>query len=354
MRISSIIYISFFAIFASVKEKGKQKNYYTYLKIQDTPFQMMTNEIQHRIHTLRGVQVILDSDLAKLYQVQTKVFNQAVTRNIDRFPDGFRFQLTWTEVEMLRLQIVTLNKENNILLPENKNETDTSSRSQIVTLKRGTNIKYLPYAFTEQGVAMLSGILKNDIAIQVSIRIISTFVEMRKFIAENLDVFLRLDTIERRQLNFQEETDRKFNQIFNALQSEDNALKQKIFFEGQIYDAYSFIIRLIEKADKEILLIDNYINNEVLNMLAKKRPGVEVILYTSPHTKITQTDLQRFNAQYPTVNLKYTHTVHDRFLLLDGNEIYHIGASLKDAGKKCFAFSLIEDNSIITDLLKRL
>lgn len=286
-----------------------------------------TKDIKSLIYVVRGQQVMLDSDLAMLYQVETKVFNQAVSRNIERFPENFRFQLTKEEFEALRSQIATSNG-------------------------RGGR-RYRPYMFTEQGIAMLSGVLRSDVAIQVSIRIMNTFVEMRRFIANNALLFEKVSDIELKQLEYQKSTDEKFDKVFQYI--EDHAeSEQKIFFDGQIYDAFSLITSIIQKATKEIILIDGYVDVDTLNILAKKNIGVDVKIYTYASAPLTNRDAANFNAQYPTLTVKKTQVFHDRFIILDGKTAYHIGASIKDAGKKCFGISVLEDPGIVTDLLNRL
>jgi len=204
----------------------------------------------------------------------------------------------------------------------------------------------LPYVFTEQGIAMLSGLLKNDIAVQVSINIMNAFVEMRKFLIQNGQIFERLTNIEYKLL----EHDKKFNEVFNQLQVEEN-IKQKIFFEGQIYDAYSLIIDIIKKANKKILIIDNYIDDSVLKMLTKKNNNVEVVILTSDKSNIQQIDIQKFNKEYPILKVAKTNKFHDRFIIIDNEEMYHLGASIKDLGKKCFGINKIEDVEIMEKIL---
>ena len=286
-----------------------------------------TKDIKSLIYVVRGQQVMLDSDLAMLYQVETKVFNQAVSRNIERFPENFRFQLTKEEFDALRSQIATSNG-------------------------RGGR-RYRPYMFTEQGIAMLSGVLRSDVAVQVSIRIMNTFVEMRRFIANNALLFEKVSDIELKQLEYQKSTDEKFDKVFQYI--EDHAeSEQKIFFDGQIYDAFSLITSIIQKAQKEIILIDGYVDVDTLNILAKKNDGVDVKIYTYANAQLTNRDAANFNAQYPTLTVKKTQAFHDRFIVLDGKTAYHIGASIKDAGKKCFGISLIDDSGVVADLLNRL
>lgn len=312
------------------------------LIVQDN---ISNEEIKNLIYTIRGKQVMLDSDVAMLYHYETKKINQAVKRNIDRFPEKFCFKLTEEEFSSLRSQSVTLNKST-----VQENLKNSSLKSQIATINentgRGKHRKYLPYVFTEQGIAMLSGLLKNDIAIQVSINIMEAFVEMRKFLMINGQLFERLTNVEYKLL----EHDKKFDKVFDQLQNEEN-IKQKIFFEGQIYDAYSLIIDIIKKANKKILIIDNYIDDSVLKMLTKKNKNVEVVILTSEKSNIQKIDIQKFNKEYPIIKVARTNKFHDRFIVIDNKEMYHLGASIKDLGKKCFGINKIEDIEIIDKII---
>jgi len=307
--------------------------------------EVVIEDIKNLIYTIRGKQVMLDSDVAMLYHYPTKRINEAVNRNKQRFPDNFCFQLTEEEYKSLRFKNFTLNEINSKYV--NK---DNSLRSQIATLDenkgRGHHRKYLPYVFTEQGIAMLSGLLKNNIAIQVSISIMNAFVEMRKFLIINGQLFERLTNIEYKLL----EHDKKFDQVFDQLQHEEN-IKQKIFFEGQIYDAYSLIIDIIKKANNKILIIDNYIDDSVLKMLTKKNNNVEVVILTSDKSNIQKLDIQKFNKEYPLLKVAKTNKFHDRFIVIDNKEMYHLGASIKDLGKKCFGINKIEDLEIINKVI---
>ena len=298
--------------------------------------------IRNLIYTVRGKQVMLDSDVAMLYHYETKYINLAVKRNIERFPENFCFQLDEKELESLRLQFATLKVE----------KQSENLRSQFATLNktgRGRHRKYLPYVFTEQGIAMLSGLLKNDIAVQVSINIMNAFAEMRKFILNNGQVFERLTKVEYKLLEY----DKKFNMVFDELQKDKEAeFKQKIFFKGQIYDSYSLIIDIIKIAREKILIIDNYIDDSILKMLSKKNDNVEVAILTSQNCNLNKLDIRKFNNQYPSLKLSYTNKFHDRFIVIDNKELYHIGASLKDLGKKCFAISKIEDMACIEKISK--
>ena len=286
-------------------------------------------DIRNLIYTIRGKQVMLDSDVAMLYQYETKNVNKAVKRNINRFPEDFCFQLTKAEMDKMWFQNGTTSKREN-----NKYRSE----------------KYLPYAFTEQGIAMLSGVLKNDIAIEVSINIMRAFIEMRKFINTNKNLFEKVINIENKMDKKFIEQDKKFDIIFDQLQLEEN-IKQRIFFDGQIYDAYSLIIDIIKRANKKILIIDNYIDDSVLKMLAKKKKHVEVVILTSDKTNIQNIDIQKFNKEYPILKVSKTNKFHDRFIVIDNREMYHLGASIKDLGKKCFGINKIEDKEIIAKII---
>ena len=289
------------------------------------------NSIESKILNIRNKQVMLDSELAAIYGIETKVFNQAVKRNIERFPDEFRFQLTEEEMNTFfkpasRSQIVTLNSSGNL---------------------RGSNIKYRPYAFTEQGVAMLSAVLRSETAVKVSIEIMNAFVQMRHYLQENANIISRLTNTETKLL----EHDKNFEKIFAALESNPKPKKEGVFFQGQIFDAYAFFQNIIQKAKKEIILIDGYVDLSVLEQLSKKKSGVQVTIYTDSKTKISALDVQKFNSQYPQLTLNYTSKMHDRFLIIDNKTVYHIGASLKDLGKKCFAFELMEESAVLIPVI---
>ncbi len=293
-------------------------------------------EIENRIYIIRGLQVMLDKDLANIYQVETRVLNQAVKRNSGRFPKEFCFQLTDTEYENWELH---------------SNMTgDNVLRSQNVTLKkgRGQHRKYLPYVFTEQGVAMLSTVLRSETAVKVSIQIMQAFVEMRKIILSNAALFQRLDRMELKQT----EADQKFEQIFRALESKSKEPEKGIFFDGQVFDAYVFVSGLIKQAEKSLVLIDNYVDESVLMLLAKRAKGIKATIYTKQISQQLEADLKKHNAQYPAIEVKTLANSHDRFLMIDDKELYHIGASLKDLGKKWFAFSKM--NSLTNEVINKL
>src|SRR5690606_12510035 len=274
---------------------------------------IIPQEIQNPIYTLRGRQVMLDSDLATLYGVETKNLNRAVKRNIERFPLSFCFQLSEEEAENLRCQI------------------GTSS------LNYGGR-RYLPYAFGEQGIAMLSAVLRSEVAVKVSIEIMDAFVEMRRMLVSNASLFHRLDKVEVKQL----ETDQKIEEIFKALESDKLHSEKGVFYDGQIFDAYTFVADIFRSAERSIILIDNYVDDTVLTLLGKRGQSVSATIYTKNISNQLQLDLQRYNSQYPAINIHAFAHAHDRFLIVDSTELYHIGASLKDLGKKWFAFSRMD------------
>lgn len=258
--------------------------------------------------------------------------NQAVKRNIARFPERFRFQLSEKEYADLTSQFVI------------SNEADKNTHG---------GRRNLPYVFTEQGIAMLSAVLHSETAIEVSIKIMDAFVEMRRFMANNALIFERVNEMEIRQLTFQKTAEEKFDKIFYYI-SEQKESSQRIFFDGQIYDAFSLLVDLVSRAEKRLTLVDNYVDVGTLNVLSKKKTNVEVILYTVKGSKLSEKDISNFNQQYPTLKVKHTGVFHDRFLIIDDMRAYHIGSSVKDAGKKCFGINLIEDARIINDILDRL
>ena len=296
-------------------------------------YSMVASEIQDRILTIRGTQVLLDRDLAELYGVPTKALNQAVKRNIQRFPYSFMFRLTKDELANLRLQNVT-----------SKPATDSDDsilRSQNVTSKRGGS-RYCPNAFTEHGIVMLASLLKTEIAVAMSVRIVNAFVTMRKFLLANAQVFCRLEKVEQRQFT----TDEKVNEILNRLNM-GAPPPQGVFYDGQLWDACSLVEKLIGHARVSILLIDNWIGPSTLDMLAKKARGVSAVVVTSSRgNRLAPSDIEKFNAQYPTLEIRTSVAFHDRFLIIDDKELYLIGASLKDLGKKCFGFTKMDAREI--------
>ena len=283
----------------------------------------VVNNIESLIKVIRGQQVMLDKDLATLYGVETKVLNQTVKRNIERFPNDFRFELS--REECLRSQIVTSNG-------------------------RGGN-RYSSYAFTEQGVAMLSSVLRSKTAIEVNIQIMRAFVSMRHFMVNNASVFSRLETMEYHQLEIlqhQQDTDKhieatnkRIDEVFRRLDEGNAKPKQGVFYNGQIYDAYTFVSDLIKSAKRRIILIDNYVDETVLTLLDKRGKGVSAVIYTQQISRQLQLDIDRHNAQYVPIDVEIFRLSHDRFLCID-DDVYHIGASIKDLGKKWFGFSKME------------
>ena len=301
--------------------------------MKNTTDLITVESIRNYVYTIRGQQVMLDSDLSDIYGYELKAMNQQVKRNIERFPEDFMFQLTKDEVELVKSQFVT-------------------SRENTFFSGQGGGRRKFPYAFTEQGIYMLATVLKGELATKQSIFIMRAFKEMRHFIANNALMFEKINAIELKQLEYQKDTDEKFGRIFEYMANHEEE-NQKIFYDGQIFDAFSFLTDIIGHAKKEIVLIDGYVDLSVLQRLAKKQKGVNVTIYTDPKTKLTSQDVQLFNSQYPTLTLNYTTKMHDRFMIIDNKVIYHIGASLKDLGKKCFAFEIL-DASIIPAILQNL
>lgn len=275
---------------------------------------------QDVILTIRQVQVMIDTDLAQLYGVGTKALNQAVKRNILRFPQAFRFQLT-----------------------------DAEKRELVTNCDRFNHLKHsttAPYAFTEQGVAMLSAVLRSETAVSVSVQIMQAFVSMRRFLLANGSLLERLDTLEKRQMAHETKTDERFTKLFDSLEDKSVVPTQGIFFEGQVFDAYLFVNDLLRGAKQSIVLIDNYVDDTVLMQLTKRAANVSAIILTRSISSRLQQDLKKHNAQYPPITiLEFAHS-HDRFIIIDGEQVYHIGASLKDLGKKWFAFSRIEKDAL--------
>jgi len=279
---------------------------------------LTADKIESRIFTIRGLQVMLDRDLAELYQVEVKRLNEQVRRNFERFPAEFCFQLTEVEFKALIL------------------------RSQIATSNKLGGRRYLPYVFTEQGIAMLSAVLHSNTAIKASIQIMHAFVKMRKIISYNMGLVQRVEGLEQKQI----ETDKKIDKIFNALENKEAVPKCGVFFDGQVFDAYVLANKIIKSAKNSIVLIDNYIDESVLTMLGKKNKNVKVTLLTKNISKQLNLDVAKFNQQYPNMEVKIFNLSHDRFLIIDGKDIYHLGASLKDLGKKWFAFSKMEKEGL--------
>ena len=287
--------------------------------------------IRSRIFTIRGVQVMLAPDLADLYQVETRIFNQSVKRNIKRFPENFRFQLTKDELD----EVIT--------------NCDNPDRLRFSP--------QTPYAFTEQGIAMLSGVLNSDVAVQVSIRIMNTFVAMRRALASIAPLLSRIEATERRQLKLEDsqvKNEERFKLILDAMQDKKFP-PQKVFFDGQVYDAFEQMKKFVRMAKKELIIIDPYFADSVLPLIAQKRSGVEVLVVKNSRNKLLHdVDVNQFNAQYGnTLTVKVSDRFHDRFLIIDKTTLIHVGASLNHLGKKCFAFSSL-DKSNIPDILAKL
>ncbi len=280
----------------------------------------LLNNLENKIFTIREMQVMLDSELAKLYQTETKYINRAVHRNPDRFPSTFAFQLDETEWDSLKFQIGTLEDQKG----------------------RGQHRKYLPWVFTEQGVAMLSAVLNTNKAVQISVQIIQAFIAMRKLLINNAIIFQRINLLEVKQ----NKTDEKLEEVLKILESNQPKPDKGIFFDGQIFDAYVFVNDIIKKAQSEIILIDNYTDETVLVQLSKRNKDVTAIIFTSKISEQLLLDLEKHNKQYSPIEIKQFSNSHDRFMLIDQNELYHLGASLKDLGKKWFAFSRMDSLTI--------
>ena len=283
-------------------------------------------KIENMIYEIRGKQVMLDSDLARLYGCKngTKSLNLAVKRHINRFPERFMFQLTKEEYSSIysRFQFETLNKNNQ---------------------KQGLKIKYLPYVFTEQGVAMLSAILKTDVAEEISIKIMDAFVAMKNIINTSL--------IEQKYINSlvleHDNEIRLLQESFNKLSTKEKI--NHIFYNGQIYDAYSLLIDILNKAKKEIIIIDNYAGKELFDIT--KDIKVNIKIYTKNIDEISK---KKYMQEYFNIEIITTDIFHDRFIILDNKELYNLGSSLKDIGKKCTSINRIEDSTILKELISRL
>ncbi|MEN8137656.1 MAG: ORF6N domain-containing protein [Bacteroidota bacterium] len=272
--------------------------------------------IQDSIFTIRGLQVMIDRDLAELYKVDNKRLNEQVKRNINRFPIEFRFKL---------------NNDEKDELVANCDRFDKLKHSSVN-----------PFVFTEQGVAMLSAVLRSDTAVKVSVVIMNAFVKMRNIISSQKNILSRLQSIEKKQFNFEISTDNKINKIFKALENNNIKPKEGVYYDGQVFDAYLFVSDIVKSAEKSILLIDNYVDETVLNLFTKRNKNVSVKIYTKNVTKVLKLDIEKYNSQYSKIELIKFTKAHDRFLIIDETKVYHIGASLKDLGKKWFAFSKID------------
>lgn len=287
--------------------------------------QIIASNIQNLIYSIRGQLVMLDSDIAEMYGVETKQVNRAVSRNKERFPEKFRFQLNKTEWDDLRYQIGTLKKS------------------------RGAHRKYLPYVFNEQGVAMLSAVLRSPQAVKVSVGIMDAFVNMRKFIATNAQVLHRLDKIEVNQLKQGDDIEK----LFSAMEEREIVPKQSVIFKGDFFDAYVFVTKIIKSAKSSILLIDNYIDESVLELLSQRRKNVKIKIITTSNSKVLNLAIEKFRQQYGELEVERRDDIHDRYFIIDdGKSIYHFGHSIKDLGKKLSGFSKFEKDGL--ELLKEI
>ena len=302
--------------------------------------------IRSRIFTIRGVQVMLDRDLAELYGVATKALNQAVKRNIERFPERYMFQLNKDDVANMRSQIVTLNSD----------DSGSILRSQFVTSRWG-GARYLPYTFTEHGIIMLASVLNSPTAVEASVRITDTFVAMRRALASIAPLLSRIEATERRQLKLEDSqvrNEERFKLILDAMQDKKFP-PQKVFFDGQVYDAFEQMKKFVRMVKKELIIIDPYFADSVLPLIAQKRKKVEVVVIKNSRNKLLHdVDVAQFNAQYAnSLTVKVSDKFHDRFLIIDKTTLIHVGASLNHLGKKCFAFSSL-DKSNIPDILAKI
>ena len=310
-------------------------------KVESASIQPLEN-IENLIHVIRGKQVMLDVDLARLYGVETKRLNEQVKRNIERFPEDFMFQLTREEAESSRSQFATLNEDGEL------------SRSQFATLNgRGHNIKHLPYAFTENGVAMLSTVLRSQQAININIQIMRAFNTMRHFIATNAQVFQRLEVIEHTQLSLvahQEElaahqtsTDQKLEEVFHRLDEGAATPKEAIFFEGQFFEARVLLEQIIKTATKRVIIIDGYIDAATFEMLDVRAKGVTADIYSDSEYKTLRDSHNASKGKQPVNTHKWSKSSHDRWVIID-DTLYHCGHSVKDLGKKLSAIMKMEWN----------
>ena len=286
-------------------------------------------DIKDLIYEVRDKQVMLDSDVAYLFGYEVKQLNRQVTRNKDRFPKNYCFRITKEEYDSLRCQ------------------------NGAIKNARGEHRKYLPYVFTEYGITMLAGLLKSKVAVEASIRIVNQFIEMKKLLKKNndsLSLIYDIYNIKNKLLDH----DKNFEIIFDKFDRKED-LKSKLFFNGEIYDAYSLLVDIISKANKEIIVIDSYVDKVTLDILSKKKVNVMVLLITDENkSKLINTDINKFNGEYPTLKVKYTNIFHDRFIIVDNKELYHLGASLKDLGKKVFGITKIEDKYYLKNLMERI
>lgn len=315
-------------------------------------------QIEKKIFVIRGVQVMVDRDIAEFYGVETRILNQAVKRNTNRFPKEFMFQMNDDEFENWKSQIVISNYSRSQIATLNKESLyDENLISQtVISSSDKMGLRKKPFVFTEHGVTMLASVLKSETAVKASVQIVKAFVSMRHFVQSNSQIFAELKSIRQHQIETDvhlNESDKKIDQLFTLMDKYNVKDTKGIFFQGQIFDAYAKFETFIQAAKKEIILIDGYVDLTVLQRLARKQKSVKVTIYTDSKTKLTAQDVQTFNAQYPTLTLNYTTKMHDRFMIIDNKVLYHIGASLKDLGKKCFAFEIL-DASIIPAIIQNI
>lgn len=284
----------------------------------------VNKKIEDCIYTFRGEQVMLDSDIAAFFEVETKNLNKQMKRNINRFPEDFCFQLSPSEFKNLRFQNAT---------------SSYGGR------------RYPPYVYTEHGIIALAGVLKSDIADKMSVEIARQFIQMRKFILENSDLLLTLAKLQKRQLEFENKTNLKFEQVFKLIEKHDLP-KAALFYDGQIFDAYEYIVGIIARAKKSIILIDPYCDSSALSFLKHKNNGVEVLICNGAKSKLDEEEISRFESQYGQISVKTLQNLHDRFLIIDKEECYDLGTSLNYAGKKLFAINKIDRINLIREIIK--
>lgn len=294
------------------------------MKENDFDLSLISN-IESMIYNIRGVQVMLDSDIAYLFNVETRLINQQMKRNIDRFPEDFCFKLNSEEFKSLKSQNVISN------------------------IGRGGRHIY-PYVYTEHGIIALAGVIKNEIAAKMSIEIVRKFVQMRKFILENGDILLNLAKLQNKQLEFENETNKKFEEVFRLINKLDLP-KTTLFYDGKLFDAYDFISSLINKANKSILLIDPYCDGKALSFLKTKKQDVNLTIINGNNSKLKEDEVKLFEEEYGLISIKTIETIHDRFLIIDNIDCYSLGSSLNYAGKKLFSIHKIEDAEILKSLL---
>ena len=291
-----------------------------------TLLDLENKSIEECIYTIRGEQVMLDSDVAYFFGVETKYLNRQMKRNIERFPEDFCFQINSKEFKTLRCQNVTFNYA-------------VGSR------------KYKPYVYTEEGIIALAGVIKSDVAAKMSVEIARKFIQMRKFILENGDTLLALAKLQNRQLEFENKTNQKFDEILMSISKADLP-KQALFYSGQFYDAYEYVSDIIRRANDSIVLIDPYCDSKALTYLKNKKENVQVIIVTSNPSKIEREELNKFESQYGEIVIKELDDNHDRYLIIDKNECFNLGASLNYMGKKSFSIIKNDDINITKGLLE--